>query len=43
MPLCPNGNAIIKWQYSGEEKQQILGADDYSVQNIPPPFTGGQC
>jgi hypothetical protein len=38
MPLCPNGNAIIEWQYSGEEKQQILGADDYSIQQAK-----GQC
>jgi hypothetical protein len=32
MPLCPNGQkAIITWQYPGEDKQQILGADDYTL------------
>jgi hypothetical protein len=34
MPLCPNGQkAIITWQYPGEDKQQILGADDYTVKS----------
>jgi hypothetical protein len=39
MPLCPSGQqTIIEWQFEGEEKQQILGATDYSVQSLK-----GQC
>lgn len=32
MPLCPTGQqTIVEWQYPGEEKQRIVGVDDYSV------------
>lgn len=32
MPLCPAGQkTIIGWQYPGEDKQRIIGADDYSI------------
>lgn len=33
MVLCSNGKQpIIEWQYPGEDKQRILGADNYLVQ-----------
>jgi hypothetical protein len=33
MPLCSNGQeTTIEWQYLNEEKQRILEADDYSVE-----------
>jgi hypothetical protein len=33
MALCPSGQkTTIEWQYSGEAKQRIVGADDYSVE-----------
>jgi hypothetical protein len=31
MPLCPNGNTTIEWQYPGEAKNRIVGADDYFI------------
>lgn len=32
MGLCTNGKQpIIEWQYLGEEKQRILGADNYTI------------
>ena len=32
MSLCPVGKKpVIKWQYSGEEENRIIGADDYSI------------
>jgi hypothetical protein len=32
MALCSNGQkATIGWQYPGEEKNQIIGADNYVV------------
>jgi hypothetical protein len=43
MALCPVGQkTTIKWQYSGEEKQEIIGADNYTTQVVTPNFTGGQ-
>lgn len=39
MPLCSNGQKpIIKWQYPGEDLNQILGADNYSIGMVK-----GQC
>jgi hypothetical protein len=39
MALCPSGQKpTIEWQYSGEEKQQIIGADGYAT-----GFKPGQC
>jgi hypothetical protein len=33
MALCPIGQKpTIEWQYSSEEKQQIIGADNYAVE-----------
>ncbi|MBW4533651.1 MAG: hypothetical protein KME09_06900 [Pleurocapsa minor HA4230-MV1] len=32
MALCSNGQKpTIEWQYAGEDKQQIIGADSYSL------------
>ena len=32
MSLCSNGQSpIIEWQYPGEDKQRILGADNYQL------------
>lgn len=33
----------IRWRYSNEAWQEIIGADDYSIQVDTPNFTGGQC
>jgi hypothetical protein len=36
MALCTSGQkTTIKWQYSGEEKQEIIGADNYTVNQKP--------
>lgn len=33
MPLCPSDSkTIIEWQYPDEEKNRIIGADDYKVE-----------
>lgn len=30
---CPSGqNPVIKWQYSGEEENRIIKANDYSIE-----------
>lgn len=37
MTLCPPGaKTTIEWQYTGEEKQRIEGADDYSITPVYP-------
>jgi hypothetical protein len=33
----------VRWKYPGEAWQEIIGANNYSVENIVPNFTGGQC
>jgi hypothetical protein len=44
MPLCPAGQkTTIEWQYEGEAKQRIEGADDYSIKKTDAGFQGGQC
>jgi hypothetical protein len=44
MPLCPVGQkTTIEWQYPGETKQRIEGADDYSTTLTEAGFQGGQC
>lgn len=40
MPLCPPGQkTTIEWQYAGETKQRIEGADDYSITPIYAGYT----
>jgi hypothetical protein len=35
MPLCQtNQKTTIEWQYPGEDKQRILGADDYNLEQV---------
>jgi hypothetical protein len=34
---------VVRWQYPGEAWLEIIGADNYSLENIVPNFTGGQC
>jgi hypothetical protein len=35
MSLCSNGlKPTIEWQYAGEDKQRILGADNYSLETM---------
>lgn len=33
----------VRWRYGTDPWQEIIGADNYSVNNIASPFTGGQC
>jgi hypothetical protein len=39
MPLCPNGSATIEWQYPGEAKNRIIGADEYLIRGVHPQPT----
>jgi hypothetical protein len=40
MPLCPiDQKTTIEWQYPGETKQRIEGADDYSIDPIYAGYT----
>ena len=40
---CPNNDPVFFWRYLSEEKQRILGADDYSVTERKLQYPGGQC
>ncbi len=35
--------AVVRWRYPEEDWQEIQGADNYSIESVPPAFLGGQC